>query len=65
VLGLVDRFGPEYSRAVDDVGSRPKAEAELRARQKRVAKLDIVPLTPADADRLLRELMQKRGSPRS
>ena len=86
--GLVDRFGPEYSRAVDELGSRPKAEAELRARAKRVAKLDIVPLTPAeaerftrewrviqgrfvvipkgvlaDADRLVRELMQKRGYP--
>jgi len=86
--GLVDRFGPEYNRAVDDLGSRTKAEAELRARQKRVAKLDIVPLTPAeaerfmrewlaiqgrfvdnpkgvlaDADRLVRELMQKRGYP--
>lgn len=86
--GLVDRFGPEYSRAVDELGSRPKAEAELRARQKRVAKLDIVPLSPAeaerftrewlaiqgrfvdnpngvlkDADRLVRELMQKRGYP--
>jgi len=86
--GLVDRFGAEYRRAVDELGSRPKAEAELRARQKRVAKLDIVPLTPAeaerfsrewraiqgrfvdnpkgvlaDADGLVRELMQKRGYP--
>ncbi len=86
--GLVNRFGPEYSRAVDDLGSRTKAEAELRSRQKRVAKLDITPLTPAeaerfthewlaiqgrfvdnpkgvlaDADHLVRELMQKRGYP--
>jgi hypothetical protein len=86
--GLVDRFGPEYNRAIDELGSRPKAEKELKARQKRVAKLDIVPLTPqeaerfgsewrsiqgrfvdnpkgvlADADRLVRELMQKRGYP--
>jgi hypothetical protein len=86
--GLVDRFGPEYSRTVDELGSRPKAEKELRARQKRVAKLEIVPLSPqdadrfsrewraiqgrfvdnpkgvlADADRLVRELMQRRGYP--
>jgi hypothetical protein len=49
--GLVDRFGPEYGRAVDEYGSRPKAEAELKARAKRVSKLDIVPLSPADAQR--------------
>lgn len=86
--GLVDRFGPEYSRTVDELGSRPRAEKELKARQKRVGKLDIVPLSPqeadrfsrewraiqgrfvdnpkgvlADADRLVRELMQKRGYP--
>jgi hypothetical protein len=86
--GLVDRFGPEYGRAVDELGSRPKAEKELKARQKRVAKLDIEPLSPqeaerfsrewrvlqgrfvdnpkgvlADADRLVRDLMQKRGYP--
>lgn len=86
--GLAERFGPEYGRTVDELGSRPKAERELKARQKRVARLDIVPLTPqdaqrfsqawraiqgrfvdnpqgvlADADRLVRELMQKRGYP--
>ena len=51
---LERRFGPEYGRAVDEMGSRPKAEAELRARQKRVEKLSIVPLSPADADRFTR-----------
>jgi hypothetical protein len=85
---LERRFGPEYGRAVEELGSRPKAEAELKARQKRVEQLDIVPLAPADAarfseswrnlqarfvdnpkgvladaDRLVRELMQKRGYP--
>ena len=85
---LIDRFGPEYGRTVDEFGSRPKAEAELKARAKRVSKLEIVPLAPADAerfaadwralqarfvdnpkgsvaeaDRLVRELMQKRGYP--
>lgn len=85
---LERRFGPEYQRAVQDLGSRDKAEAELQARQKRVEQLNIVPLSPpdaqrfheawralqarfvddpkgalVDADRLVRELMQKRGYP--
>jgi hypothetical protein len=85
---LEKRFGPEYDRAVDELGSRTKAEAELKARQKRVEQLHIVPLAPADAsrfseawralqgrfvdnpkgvlaeaDQLVRDLMQKRGYP--
>ena len=48
---LEKRFGPEYERAVEEHGSRPKAEAELMTRQKRVEKLNIVPLSPADAAR--------------
>ncbi len=85
---LVQRFGPEYGRAVDKFGSRAKAESDLRMREKRVEKLNIVPLAPqeaerfsqswktlqgrfvddprgalAEADQLVRELMQKRGYP--
>jgi hypothetical protein len=85
---LEKRFGPEYDRAVEELGSRPKAEAELKARQKRVEQLHIVPLAPAEArrfsdswralqgrfvdnpkgvlaeaDQLVRELMQQRGYP--
>lgn len=48
---LEKRFGSEYERAVNEFGSRPKAEAELKARQKRVEKLNLVPLSPADAAR--------------
>ena len=48
---LHDRFGPEYDRTVEAMGSRDKAEAELRARKKRVEKLDIVPLAPEEAAR--------------
>jgi hypothetical protein len=48
---LEQRFGPEYGRTVDELGSRPKAEAELKSRQKRVEKLNIVPLSAADAAR--------------
>jgi hypothetical protein len=87
-LKLQEHFGPEYGRAVSELGSRKKAEAELRQREARVSKLTILPLTPADAarfahawralqgrfidnpkgvvaeaDNLVRELMQKRGYP--
>ena len=48
---LIQRFGPEYGRTVDELGSRTKAEAELREREKRVQKLDIVPLSPEEAAR--------------
>jgi hypothetical protein len=48
---LEERFGPEYKRAVDELGSRSKAEQELRNRQKRVQTLNIVPLPPAEAAR--------------
>jgi hypothetical protein len=46
---LKQRFGPEYGRTVERLGSETKAEAELSARQKRVESLNIVPLAPADA----------------
>ena len=48
---LEKRFGPEYDRTVEELGSRPKAEAELKARQKRVEQLHIAPLAPAEARR--------------
>ncbi len=48
---LEQRFGPEYGRAVDELGSRTKAESELKTREKRVEKLNIVALTPSEATR--------------
>lgn len=48
---LKRRFGPEYDLTVSEFGSRTKAEAELESREKRVAGLSVVPLTPADAQR--------------
>jgi hypothetical protein len=85
---LQRQFGPEYSRVVETAGDRSKAEAELLSREKRVARLKIVPLSPSDgarfsdawatlqtrfvdnprgtvveADRLVRDLMIKRGYP--
>lgn len=58
---LVQRFGPEYGRAVDEMGSRSKAEAELRQREKRVSKLHIVPLSPSDAARFSQEWKALQG----
>jgi hypothetical protein len=48
---LQQRFGPEYDRAVTELGGRAKAEAALKAREKRVEGLDIVALSSADAER--------------
>src|ERR1700674_1258838 len=48
---LQHRFGPEYGRAVGELGGRTKAESELKAREKRVEHLTITPLAPAEAAR--------------
>jgi hypothetical protein len=87
-LRLKHRYGPEYDLAVARLGSSRKAEAELMRRERHVAGLNIVPLSPADAarysqawamlqsrfidnpkgavaeaDQLVREVMEKRGYP--
>jgi hypothetical protein len=48
---LQDRFGPEYDRTVSELGSRTKGESELKAREKRVERLEILPLAPSEAAR--------------
>ncbi len=48
---LQERFGPEYGRTVDELGGRTKAESELKAREKRVERFDIVTLSPSEAAR--------------
>jgi hypothetical protein len=45
------RFGPEYDRAIKEYGGRAKAEAELSKREQRVAGLNIIPITAAEAAR--------------
>ena len=87
---LEKRFGPEYGRALSEHGNRDRAEAELLAREKRVSRFKIVPLSREDteryaqewkalqarfvddpkgavveADRLVRDVMQRRGYPMS
>ena len=48
---LQERFGPEYDRTVHELGSRTKGESELKAREKRVERLEILPLAPPEAAR--------------
>jgi hypothetical protein len=48
---LQQRFGPEYGLTVKELGGRTQAEAELKKREDRVARLNITPLAPADAAR--------------
>src|SRR5580700_3656589 len=48
---LQQRFGPEYTRTIGELGGRTKAESELKAREKRVEDLTITPLAPAEAAR--------------
>jgi hypothetical protein len=48
---LKARFGTEYGRTVQQLGGESKAEAELRQREARMAKLTIRPLTATEAER--------------
>jgi hypothetical protein len=48
---LEQRFGAEYGRTVDELGSRHNAESELKAREKRVDSLTLIALSPSDAVR--------------
>ena len=48
---LQERFGPEYDRTVNELGSRTKGESDLKAREKRVERLEILPLASSEAAR--------------
>jgi len=48
---LQQQFGSEYKHAVRQYGDTRKAEAELAAREKRVRKLEIRPLTQEEQSR--------------
>jgi hypothetical protein len=43
---LRTRFGPEYSRALEETGSKAQAEAKLEKLERRVDRFDLKPLTP-------------------
>jgi len=48
---LRERFGPEYERTLERAGDQRHAEAELEAREKRVAKIEIHPLSEGESTR--------------
>ena len=51
---LRERFGPEYNRAVNEVGST-RAESRLEKLEKRVGNYNIHPLEPATRDRYVQQ----------
>jgi hypothetical protein len=53
--GLRQKFGTEYDRAVLTHGSERKAESKLEDREKRVEKLKIRDLDPAERERFSRQ----------
>jgi hypothetical protein len=48
---LKERFGPEYERAVNEIGDKRQAENELDSRLAHVNTLDIRPLTAEEVNR--------------
>jgi hypothetical protein len=50
-LHLRNELGPEYDRAVNELGGTKRAERELLARKERVAHFSIRPLSGAEHDR--------------
>jgi hypothetical protein len=48
---LKERFGPEYERAINEIGDKRQAENELEARVAHVNTLDIRPLTAEEVNR--------------
>lgn len=48
---LQERFGPEYDRTVERLNNRDEAEKELRNREARVTRFQIVPLSKEDSRR--------------
>jgi hypothetical protein len=52
---LRERFGTEYERAVESQGSERKGRAKLLDREKRMEKLNIRELEPAERERFLEQ----------
>jgi hypothetical protein len=58
---LQERFGPEYERAVEDLGSRGEAEAALQSRIKHVDSLDLKPIPAEERARFVKEWQQAQA----
>jgi hypothetical protein len=48
---LRSRFGPEYEYVMREIGDRPRAEDALEKRERRMARIQVRPLTHEDHDR--------------
>ncbi len=48
---LRSRFGPEYGRAIEERGNQQQAEAHLHAREERVRKYHLTPVSLEDRER--------------
>ena len=59
---LHERFGPEYERTLEESGDRRSTERELRERERRVSKLDIVPLSRESGEHYRSEWDRIQGS---
>jgi hypothetical protein len=60
-LRLKSQFGPEYDRTVERLGGQSQAEADLRKREARIAKLNIAPLTAEQAARFSQAWKRVQG----
>jgi hypothetical protein len=58
---LKAKFGPEYDRAMERLGSREIAETELEEREQRVKRFHIVPLSPQDRGQYHERWMAVQG----
>ena len=58
---LRSRFGPEYSRTMEETGNRRRAEERLERRAKRVAAFSIHPLEPGERERYLASWRRVQG----
>lgn len=58
---LHSRFGPEYDRLAAVEGDRGRAEKTLHQREKRVEKLNLVPLSPEARDRFAGAWQQEQA----
>lgn len=59
--GLRTQFGPEYARAVQEIGDQRHAEASLEERKKRVERFKLQPLTPGDRVRFTESWRRVQG----
>jgi hypothetical protein len=58
---LRERFGPEYDRTAEQADSRRAAESDLAAREKRIERLDIRPLSKESRDEYARSWRESQA----